>query len=113
EIYSNLQGKEANGKKVCIELFTPDEYIKNLDKFKILYISGIPDNKLNKLITSINDKAILTISDNPDFLSSGGIIQFVNIDKNIRFQINLTKAEKSKLLISSRLLRIASFVKMD
>lgn len=52
-------------------------------------------------------RAVLTVGENPDFLKQGGIVNFIVEDGKLRFEIDQEAAEKAKLKISSRLLRLA------
>jgi len=45
------------------------------------------------------------------FTSNGGMIQFVLREKKVRFEVNLTAAEKAGLTLSSQLLKVATDVK--
>ncbi len=58
----------------------------------------------------VKDLSVLTVADTKGFLESGGIINFLMEDKKVRFEINVTAAKKSKLKISSKLLRLAKRV---
>ncbi len=51
--------------------------------------------------------SILLVSEFNEFLELGGIISFYNESHRIRLEINLTEAKKSKLKISSELLKLA------
>ena len=55
----------------------------------------------------MKELAILTIGDIDHFIEYEGIIGFVKEDNKIRFEINLTQAEKQRLKISSQLLKLA------
>ena len=50
---------------------------------------------------------VLTVGESPDFLRLGGVISFVVEDGKVRFEINQEAAQRSRLRISSRLLRLA------
>jgi hypothetical protein len=50
------------------------------------------------------ESSALTVSDMPDFINNGGMIQFVLKDNKARFEVNLVAAEKAGLTISSQLL---------
>lgn len=54
---------------------------------------------------------ILIITDQPDGLDSGGMINFVMAERRVRFEISRPAAEKSGLRFSSRLLAVALRVK--
>jgi hypothetical protein len=49
----------------------------------------------------------LTVGEADDFLALGGIIAFVNDGHNVRFAVSIEAADQAKLMISSRLLRLA------
>ena len=75
-----------------------------LDACHVLYVSGVDPGKLVRRIKTL---PILTISDEPDFASLGGIIGLVTEGRRIRFDINLGRARDAQLQISSRLLQLA------
>ena len=49
----------------------------------------------------------MTVSDAPVFTARGGMIQFVSEARNVRFEVNLTAAERAGLALSADLLRVA------
>ena len=53
---------------------------------------------------------ILTVGEEPGFISSGGMARFYIDGGNVRFEINPTAGEQAGLRISSRLLRLARIV---
>jgi hypothetical protein len=53
---------------------------------------------------------VLTVGESPDFLSDGGIINFVIDGRRVRFDISRGAAERASLRISSRLLGVARSV---
>jgi hypothetical protein len=54
---------------------------------------------------------VLTVRDLPSFVSNGGMIQFILQDNKVRFEVNLTAAEKAGLTLSSQLLKLATAVR--
>ena len=65
---------------------------------------------LSQIIKALKGSPVLTVGETAGFLESGGIINFLMEDKKVRFEINVTAAKKSKLKISSKLLRLAKRV---
>jgi len=47
------------------------------------------------------------VSDIPDFVQQGGMIQFVLRDGRVRFEVNLAPAQRNGLTMSSELLKVA------
>ena len=52
----------------------------------------------------------MTIGDSADFAGAGGMIGLINMDRKVRFQINVGAVHRSGLSISSQLLKIAILV---
>jgi hypothetical protein len=77
----------------------------------ILYIDSSERDRAAALLTAVAGKPTLTVSDLPDFLDRGGMIQFLLIGKRVRFDVNLQPVTQSKLSLSSELLKVAVSVK--
>jgi len=76
----------------------------------------IPDSQkmdYKKFTARISRKNILTIGESKEFFEGNGTINFVLVDKKIRFEINLAGVRNNKLKISSKILRIAKRVVRD
>jgi hypothetical protein len=80
---------------------------------QILFISSSEANRLNKIIETLDKSAILTVSDSPQFLKSGGMIQFVLEENRIRFEVNLIATQHAGLTLSSELLKVATVVRKN
>jgi hypothetical protein len=55
-------------------------------------------------------KPILTVGDTDGFAQDGVLVNFFSSGSYIRFEVNIDRAEKSKLKFSSRLLKLAKLV---
>lgn len=77
----------------------------------ILFIDASQSKKSDALLRGAADKPVLTVSDLPDFLARGGMIQFQIIRKRVRFSVNLDAVTHSRLTMSSELLKVAVEVK--
>lgn len=80
---------------------------------RILFVSSSEAPRLKDILASLNKSAILTVSDLPDFTVNGGMIQFVLQGDKVRFEVNLTAAEKADLTLSSQLLKVAQAVRRE
>jgi hypothetical protein len=76
----------------------------------IVYFSSSEDERLREDLAILPCPDALTVSDVSDFLDRGGMIQFLLIDKHVRFTVNLTAVNHAHLVLSSELLRVASSV---
>lgn len=53
---------------------------------------------------------VLTVGEEPGFAAAGGMINFVESDSKIRFEVNPEAARAAGLVVSARLLRLAEVV---
>ena len=76
---------------------------------------GEDDRTLRKDLASLEGTKVLTVSDQPDFLKRGGMIQFVlqGNPPRVRFEVNLMAAKKAGLNLSSELLKVAADVRRN
>jgi hypothetical protein len=77
----------------------------------VLFISSSERNDLREDFAILGAVDVLTVSDLPDFLERGGMIQFVNEGDHVRFAVNLDQVNRTHLILSSDLLRVAALVK--
>jgi hypothetical protein len=77
----------------------------------ILFIEATERAHVDELLQAVATKPTLTVSDMPDFLSHGGMIQFQLVEKRVRFSVNLDAVNRAHLAMSSELLKVALRVK--
>lgn len=73
----------------------------------IAYISAAGPERISAELEALRGSGALTVSDAPDFLREGGMIQFVLQGDHVRFSVNLDAAHKAHVILSSDLLRVA------
>ena len=120
--FEPIKDKKLKGRKVIIETFkgfgkikrekndkTPKHTeIEKIRKCHMLFICNSEKEYLADIIELVHRHGILTVGQVPGFLEAGGIINFLEEKKKIRFEINLKAARKSKLKIRAKLLRLAT-----
>jgi hypothetical protein len=102
-----IAGKVLDGKPVVTKRIARPQDAADC---RILFISSTESNHLQEILTALAQAPVLTVSDIPDFLRKGGIIQFVLEENKVKFEVNLTSAESDGLVVSSELLKVASSV---
>jgi len=78
---------------------------------RVLFISSSEDKRLKEILTSLGTASVLTVSDLPEFVRRGGMVQFVLEGNRVRFEVNLATAEHAGLTLSSELLKVATNVR--
>ena len=62
---------------------------------------------MDKDLAMLAGSNALTVSNVPEFVQRGGMIQFQIVDNRVRFSVNLDAANKEKITLSSELLKVA------
>jgi uncharacterized protein DUF4154 len=73
----------------------------------IVFISPSEKANFSKIIGSLHNASVLTVSETDGFIQAGGMINFKIEDAKIRFEISDEAAKKAGLKISSKLLSLA------
>ena len=101
---ATIAGETINGKKVVINrIAKPQEAVS----CRILFISGSEESQLKEILAALDKASVLTVSDISQFTRRGGMIQFVTDANRVRFEVNVTTAERAGLTLSSQLLKVA------
>jgi uncharacterized protein DUF4154 len=100
-----LPGMTVNGHRAVVRRVTrPTE----LDGVHILYIGADAFARTRTLRSRAVEQPILIVTDNELGLDGGGVINFIEVDRNLRFEISLIAADRSGLRINSQLLSVAA-----
>jgi hypothetical protein len=82
----------------------------DLEHVQILYVPGFAQQSARLLLSAAIGRPILVVTDEADGLVHGSIVNFVETERHVRFEISLTAAERSNLKINSGLLSVAAHV---
>jgi hypothetical protein len=107
---ATLAGETMNGKSVVARRISAPEESSNC---QILFVSSAEDRRIDKIIGALKKEAVLTVSDMPRFSQRGGMIQFLLEGNRVRFEVNLSAAQRAGLTLSSELLKIATTVRRN
>ena len=101
---ATIAGETINGKKVVVNrIAKPQEAVS----CRILFISASEESQLKEILAVLDKTSVLTVSDISQFTRHGGMIQFVIDANRVRFEVNVTTAERAGLTLSSQLLKVA------
>lgn len=93
---------QFRNKKVSIVRVQHDSDMTGCD---VLFV---PSSEMgNVTINNLKRDNLLLIGESPDFLALGGMINYFLNKEHVSFEINLKELKKSRLKISSKLLRLA------
>jgi hypothetical protein len=103
-----VSGEKINGHPLTVQYYKNEEEIKSCH---ILFVNVSETKKQEQVLETVKGKNILTVSDHPDFLKQDGMIRFVTNNNKIKLQINMDACKESKMVLSSKLLRLAEIIK--
>ena len=83
---------------------------EDLKTCQIVFVSKSEHGNANGIIAVLGDANVLTVGDSAGFASQGGVIGFTMDGDKVRFEINTVAARRAGLIISSKLLQLASRV---
>lgn len=90
--------------------------IKQLDKAAdardcaVVFMGDSESGRIDKDLAALEGSNALTVSDVPQFLEHGGMIQFLLQNDRVRFAVNLQAVDRTRLQLSSELLKVAVYV---
>lgn len=79
----------------------------DLAQVHVLFIGMDEKARLAQHLSAVRGKPILVVTETAGALEQGSMINFVLVERRVRFEIGLDAAEKAKLVVSSRLLAVA------
>jgi hypothetical protein len=103
DLLKALESRTVAGRPIKINYITATPG----DTCDVVFVNIESEAQIKKALAVFNIKGVLTVGDIPNFTKLGGIIQFVEKDNTIRFNLNLTQAKAMGLSISSQLAETA------
>lgn len=105
ELERMVAGRTVNGHPVRVRRVQPGEALAELH---ILFLdSSLERAVIAALLTGARSLAVLTVSDAPEALAQGCMINFLMADDKLRFDVALRNVAPSRLRISARMLAVA------
>jgi hypothetical protein len=102
-----VRGEVINQRQLVIRRF---QRVEDVQDCQILFIDRSQSGQLPRILTTLDHRSILTVSDLDRSSEKGVMIQFATLNNHIRLRINVESARAAGLVISSKLLRPAEIV---
>ena len=77
---------------------------------EMLFIADSESKRTAQIVDLLKDQPVLTFGESQEFFENGGMIHLFLEKDHLRFQVNLTSAERGKVNLSSKLLTLAKRV---
>jgi hypothetical protein len=98
-----VRGKSVNGRGIQIRYYPS---IESIDRCHVLFVSSSQRFNTAAVLQKAGDST-LTVGDYDGFTRDGGLFRFLTEANKVRFEVNLDAAQRSRLKISSKLLKLA------
>ena len=99
-----LRNRLVKGKPAQVRLI---ESPRQLTGGQILYIGRAYPGGVHRVMEALGERPILVVSDEDNGLSEGAMINFLLVDRRVRFEVSLAAADRARLQVSSELLSVA------
>jgi hypothetical protein len=106
-LQNTVHNESIRGRHLVVHSYKTVEEIQTCH---ILYIGQSEARGLQRIVTKLKGKPMLTVSDIPDAAREGVAIGFVTEHNRIKLQVNLDAIKSASLRVSSKLLRLAQIV---
>jgi hypothetical protein len=101
-----VKGETLNDRRLVVRRLRDPQEARDCH---VLFVSPA-ERRISQVLVSLRGAGVLTVGDGNDFLDQGGMIRLFLEQNRVRFDINLDAAERSRLKLSSKLLRLARTV---
>lgn len=105
-IERTVAGEQVNGRRLLV--IEPE--LHELSQCQIVFVGRNGASRVPRILSAVRGLPVLTVSDTADFAKQGGMIGFLLVGNNVRFNVNVGSAERAGLRVSANLLRVASSI---
>ena len=108
ELWEWLRKQTVKNRRLTIHSY--EEVIQG-EKCHLFFINTSDEKELDRVLESLSSLKLLTVGEAKAFSKAGGVINFVTMERKLRFEINLEAAKRNNLKLSSKLIRLGISVK--
>jgi hypothetical protein len=99
-----VKTKTAMGRHIEVKRFTR---VEDVHGCQMLFIGASEARRFPAIIQALNGTNVLTVSEVPQFLEAGGMLNLVRVGNRVAFEANPRAAEHEGFRLSSKLLQLA------
>jgi hypothetical protein len=107
ELRRIVAAKRSSAKSITVRRLHPGD---DLAGIQVLYVGAGESQRLERAVAAVRGTPTLVVSDTPEGLERGAMINFVTTDR-VQFEVSLESAHRGGLRLSPRLLSVAIRVK--
>jgi hypothetical protein len=107
ELLEAAKGRRIKGRPLMV---VKNRELERMNCCHMLFIASSEQYRLQKLLAWANQRGILTISDMRGFMKQGVMINLVQVNNKITFDLNQAAARSASISFGTQLLRLANDV---
>lgn len=100
-----VSGRTANGRRIELGRVEGPAQARECH---LVFISRAEWRRRPDVLAALQAPGVLTVGEGDDFAEAGGVLGFVQVDRSMRFAVNLEASDLARLRISSRMLALAA-----
>jgi len=102
-----VRDRRVNGRPITVRTI---QSAADAASTHVLFVSDAAGSQWAQVQAAIETRPVVTVGESPSFARKGGTINFVLQGDKLRFEINMTAAERSGVKISAQLQKLAAAV---
>lgn len=106
-----IRGEIVHGRRMEFRHFP--SLMQDFPSAHVLFVSRSENNKLPTVIKELKNSPVLIVGEADRFAHRGGMINFLTVDKSVRFEVNPEEAERTGLRLSSKLLNLPKAIRVS
>jgi hypothetical protein len=103
-LLETVRGRSVNDRPIKVRRLTG---VEGAAGCAILYVSASERSRWHEILEPLRYAAVLTVSDAPGFLATGGVMNLYLDESRVRFELNPVAARRARLKVSAQLMRLA------
>lgn len=105
--FKKLENQAIGKRKLEVKQFRRYDSKLDLSQYHCIFVSSDHKVAFETVTKSVAGKSVLTVGENPWFLESGGILNFMIVKGRVRFKINFESLKASSIKVSSNVLKFS------
>ncbi len=107
EVEKIVRGRKVNGRGISVvKIEEPSGAVAHT-----IFVAAGEENRIGRDLAALIDRGVLVVGESERFAALGGTVTFTTAGDKVRFEINMSSAERGGLKISSHLQKLAAVVR--
>ena len=102
------RGKRIQGREIVVQTITTAQ---DIQACQLVFIGTTDKPRIAALLQRAQAAVVLTVGDAESFLALGGMVNFMRQENKLRIEIGLDAVQRTRLVMSAKLLAVAGTVK--